>query len=100
MLRFTTLSEHEAGETTLIIQLRNKILLLDRDGKETFFIPDTSQTLCFVDKMVPVASLNVNIFLRLNEKKEIKIAILSMFNSPLDGKYFKVFYSSSDIRLK
>lgn len=70
LLKFTALSQHEAGQTTLIIQLRNKILLLDRKGKERFLIPDASQTLCFVDKMVPVASLNVNILLWLNEKKK------------------------------
>lgn len=37
--------------------------LLARDEKETFLIPDTSQTLYFVGEMVPVASSNVNVLL-------------------------------------
>lgn len=68
-----------------------KHILLARDGKETFRIPDTSQTLYFVGETVPVASLNVNILLWLNDKKEIKIAILSTLNSRLDGKRLKLF---------
>lgn len=33
-----------------------KHTLLARDGKETFLVPDTSQTLHFIGEMVPIAS--------------------------------------------
>lgn len=63
MPRFTALSEHDkVGQTTLDYPAKKHILLA-RDGKETFLIPDISQTLYFVGEMVPVASLNVNTLL-------------------------------------
>lgn len=67
-----------------------KHLLLARDGKETFLIPDTAQTLYSVGEIVLVASWNVNPLLWLNDKKEVKTAILSTFNSRLHGKYLKL----------
>lgn len=46
-------SEHAAGHTNLP---STKHILLARDGKETFLIPNTSQTLHFIGEIMPVAS--------------------------------------------
>lgn len=47
------LSEREAGHAHMPSK---KHILLARDGKETFLIPNTSQMLHFIDEIMPVAS--------------------------------------------